>query len=82
MDVCVTDGQLELIANQEEQIFHSSDTAGLDNDHNDHNDSMMRTERNFEDPNPGNKGDLNGDSLISVPISYANSGSGKEENPR
>lgn len=82
MDVCVTDGQLELIANQEEQIFHSSDTAGLDNDHNDHNDSMMRTERNIEDPNPGNKGDLNGDSLISVPISYANSGSGKEENPR
>lgn len=42
---------------------------------------MMCTECNIKDPNPGNKGAHNGDSLILVPISYVNVSSGKEVNP-
>ena len=78
MDVNVIESQLALITSIEEQIFPFPYTSGL---HDDHNAPRMRTERNIKDPNPKNKAAHNGDSLISVPISYVNVSSGEETNP-
>lgn len=78
MDVNVMESQLALITSIEEQIFPFPYTSGL---HDDHNAPRMRTERNIKDPNPKNKAAHNGDSLISVPISYVNVSSGEETNP-
>nr|POF09328.1 hypothetical protein CFP56_12822 [Quercus suber] len=67
MDVNITESQLALITSTEEQTFPFPCMSGL---HDDHNVPRMCTECNIKDPNLENKGTHNGDSLISIPISY------------